>query len=60
MKTQDTNLFIGLDKQELTNLNKEVKETVANSQNNQPIFSTADLWNIQRMRRVRVYRNLIG
>jgi hypothetical protein len=60
MKTQDTTLFTTSDKQEMNTLGKEVKETVANNQNHQHIFSAADLWNIQRMKRVRVYRNLMA
>ncbi len=58
MKTQ-TNLLVSLNNQELNQLTKEVKETVAFNHQEQKTFGAADLWNIQKMRRtVRASRRL--
>ncbi len=57
MKTQNTNFLQPLGKTELNNLVKEVKETVATNVpviNQQPAFTAADLWNLERNRRSRV------
>ncbi len=51
MKTQTTNFFMSLDKNEIKQLTKEVKETVAVNCNEHKTFSAADLWNIQKMGR---------
>ncbi len=55
MKTKNTNLFTPLDKGQMQDLTQEVKETLATG-TTKNILSAADLWNIQRMRRVRVQR----
>ncbi len=59
MKTQNTNLLTELDRTEINNLTKQVKETVAtNVATHKPVFSAADLWNIQRTNRPRTQRRL--
>lgn len=54
MRTQTTTLFTNLSKETVKNLVTEVKETLAYDINNgqHKTFSSADLWNIQRQRRV--------
>ncbi len=58
MKTQNTNFFQQLGQEQLKNLVKEVKETVATGiqQNNKNVFSAVDYWNMQRNRRNRIVR----
>jgi hypothetical protein len=58
MKTQKTNILTKLDSTEMVNLTKEVKESVATDyQSMNRVFSSADLWNIQRtIRRTRISR----
>lgn len=59
MKTQ-SNLLATLTKKDISQLTKEVKETVAtNYTEHKAVFSAADLWNIQKTRRsFRVSRRL--
>lgn len=54
MRTQTTTLFNNLSKETVKNLVTEVKETLAYGINDgqHKTFSSADLWNIQRRRRV--------
>lgn len=62
MKTQN-NLLVELNTKELVKLTTTVKETIATTVqlvNSKSIFSTADLWNIQKMRRVRMPRRLFS
>ena len=62
MKTQN-NLLVELNTNELVKLTTTVKETIATTVqlvNSKSIFSTADLWNIQKMRRVRMPRRLFS
>jgi hypothetical protein len=59
MKTQNTTFFQTLGQNQLENLVKEVKETVATDLtkiNRKTAFGTADLWNLERNRRNRVIR----
>jgi hypothetical protein len=58
MKTQNTNLLSKLTSREIVDLTKDVKETVAAEyQSMNRVFSSADLWNIQRTtRRTRISR----
>jgi predicted transcriptional regulator len=59
MKTQNTNFFQALGKEQLNNLVKEVKETVAVNHpvvNHKSAFGVADLWNLERGRRTRTLR----
>lgn len=59
MKTQNTNLLVSLTKNELSKLTTEVKETMAKDvATHKPIFSAADLWNIQKTNRPRIQRRL--
>ena len=57
MKQESNNSKVYLDQEELNTLVKEVKETVAADINikkenvNKNIFSAAELWNIQRMKK---------
>ena len=57
MKQESNNSKVYLDQEELNMLVKEVKETVAADINikkenvNKNIFSAAELWNIQRMKK---------
>ena len=58
MKLEKT-LFSNLSKADVNNLTKETKETIAFDHNHivaKPNFCAADLWNIQKMKRVRNYR----
>lgn len=58
MKTQ-VNFFQQLSKQQLNELVKEVKETVATgiqAENNKTTFGAVDYWNLQRNRRTRMVR----
>ncbi len=50
MKKQSLGLFIPVSKTEIKVLTTEVKETLAKDfdRNRQKVFSSADLWNIQR------------
>ena len=62
MKTQN-NLLVELNSKELVKLTTTVKETIATTVqliNSKTIFGTADLWNIQRMRRARMPRRLFS
>jgi hypothetical protein len=58
MKTQNTNFYQALGKEQLDNLVKEVKETVANvpAINHKTAFGIVDLWNLERMSKKRVAR----
>jgi len=62
MKTQNKTLFTRLDKTHLATLTKEVKETVAipvNPAVSKNILSAAEVWKIQRMKRVRAQRRFL-
>lgn len=61
MRTDNTNLFASISNDHINQLVKEVKETVATdvNQENSKTFSTADLWRIQKNRRMRIQRRLI-
>ena len=48
MKKQTKNQFSQISKEQTEKLTTVVKETIANGLNQVRIFSTADLWNIQR------------
>lgn len=53
MKTQNTNLLAPLKSTELTSLTSTINETVSlETHQSKKIFSSADLWNIRRTRRV--------
>lgn len=57
MKTQ-TSLFQLISKKDLQNLTEQVNETLATGYEKSKQFSSADLWNIQRQRKmVRLRRN---
>lgn len=59
MKTQNTNFFQQLGQEQLNNLVKEVKETVATTislQNNKTVFGAVDYYKLQRNRRNRIVR----
>ena len=59
MKTQNTNFLQQLGQEQLNNLVKEVKETVATTmslQNNKNVFGAVDYYKIQRSRRNRIVR----
>ena len=53
MKKEQQALFAPVTKTEMSLLTTEVKETLANdfNLNEQKIFSSADLWNIQRAKK---------
>lgn len=54
MKSNLNNPIIEMDAVHLRELVKEVKETIATDLNlEKPVFSAADLWNIQKMRIMR-------
>ncbi|MFN3666589.1 MAG: hypothetical protein ACK4S0_10545 [Sediminibacterium sp.] len=58
MNTQNTNFFKQLGQEQLNNLTKEVKETVAMgiNINNKNVFGAVDYWKMQRNRRTRIVR----
>ncbi|MBL0882521.1 MAG: hypothetical protein IBJ16_04075 [Chitinophagaceae bacterium] len=59
MKTQNTNFLQQLGQEQLNNLVKEVKETVATTmslQNNKTVFVAVDYYKLQRSRRNRMVR----
>ena len=59
MKTQNTNFFQALGKNQLENLVTEVKETVAVNVaqvNQKNAFGVVDLWNLERSRKTRTAR----
>jgi hypothetical protein len=66
MKQELNNSKVYLDQEELNTLVKEVKETVAANINlakgteRKNIFSAADLWRIQRMKRTAQRRTSFG
>lgn len=53
MKLTSNNLLETLNYEELKNLTKEVRETIAvvNTKSAKKVFTSADLWNVQRRRR---------
>jgi hypothetical protein len=61
MKKQSNNLLTALNQEAVTNLTKEVKETLVTGykKSQEQILSTADLWNIHRQRKVRLVRRFI-
>ncbi len=59
MKTENRTFFQALGKNQLENLVKEVKETIAvdaPSANHKTAFGVVDLWNLERNRRNRIAR----
>ena len=58
MKMQSQNLFTQISKTTTENLTTAIEETLAKGFNNNKVktFSTVDLWNIQRQRRLTVIR----
>ena len=59
MKTQNTTFYQTLGTTQLSNLVKEVKETVAVGMpviNQKTAFGVVDLWNLERTRRTRIVR----
>ena len=59
MKTQHTNFYQSLGKEQLDNLVREVKETVATNHpvvNRKTAFGVVDLWHLERSRRTRTLR----
>jgi protein-arginine kinase len=59
MKTQNNSFFQNLGKEQLDNLVKEVKETVATGIPNmqqKTAFGVVDLWNLERSRKTRMVR----
>ena len=61
MRTEFINLFAELNAQELENLTKETRETVAvhnHAENAKPGFTAANLWNIHNMKKERVSRRI--
>lgn len=65
MKQEVSNSKIYLNQEELSELVKEVKETIAagidfeKEKENKTIFSAADLWRIQRMKRTNQRRSTL-
>ncbi len=61
MKTQNNNLLNKLNSNEMVNLTKEVKETVATGiQHMNRVFSAADLWKIQNAKKTRTTRRIFA
>lgn len=58
MKIQQQNLLAPLSEETMKELTTEVKEVLATGfvKNNPRLFSSAELWNIQRQRKMRVQR----
>ncbi|MFY8003777.1 MAG: hypothetical protein ACOVNR_03010 [Chitinophagaceae bacterium] len=61
MKTVN-NLFQAISNKQMENLTQVVNETLAVSKNQQPAttFSAADLWKIQRDRKIRIGRRMFA
>jgi len=59
MKRTNNSLFNRLSAAAIENLTREVKETLDLQPAKQPVFTAADLWNIQRQARVRSSRRFI-
>jgi hypothetical protein len=61
MKTQTNSFYTFIGKATLANYATDIKETVAmgHGQQTAKIFSTADMWNIERRKRVRMQRRFI-
>ncbi len=62
MKTQNTIFLASLSKADVDNLTKEVKETIATGiapVNQKAVFSAADYWNLQRIRKNRTGRRYL-
>lgn len=59
MKRTNNSLFNRLSAAAIENLTREVKETLDLQPAKQPVFTAADLWNIQRQARVRSFRRFI-
>lgn len=53
MTKQIQNLFVPISKEVLNKITREVKETIATEivVSHKKVFSTADLWNVQRNKR---------
>ena len=63
MKTTNQNMLMELGENQIQQLTQQVKETVAvdfEMNNSKSTFSSADLWNIQRMRKVRSGRRMFA
>jgi hypothetical protein len=63
MKTQQKQLFATLTKVQVAQLTAETKETLANANELatvKPVLSAANLWNIHRMRKVRIQRRYLA
>lgn len=63
MKTQQNQLFANLTKVEVAQLTAETKETIATTAmltTVKPVLTAANLWNIYRMRKVRVQRRYLA
>ena len=56
MKKQTTNQFLQMNKEQTEKLTTVVKETLALELGKAKIFSTGDLWNIQRRSRTMMNR----
>jgi len=61
MKKQSNILFTKFSKETLSDLTKEIRETLATGFNRpqQKTFTVADLWNIQRQRKGMVQRRFL-
>ncbi len=63
MKTQTENILVKLNKVELNQLTTEVKETIAMNIANEvkvkKIFTSADLWKIQRFSRTSLVKPIL-
>lgn len=62
MRTTNTNLFETISNDQMQQMVKEVKETVATGlvqDQNRPSFSAAELWKIQKNRRQPVQRRVM-
>lgn len=62
MKKQSFILFTSMSKEDLANLTREIKETIAFGLAEAPhrkIFTTADLWSIQRRAKSRTQRRYL-
>lgn len=61
MKKQSFTLFTSVSKNELANLTKEVKETIAFGlvEPRTKVFTAADLWNIRRQAKSRIQRRYL-
>lgn len=63
IKSNNNQVLVRIEKEELQQLCREVKESIATEdefKNSKQVFGLADLWNIQRSTRYRIQRRTLN